>query len=95
MKVLGKDCSDPAQWEAWQQEARDIIVREKLPVVIVAGEGDGVYPPESCNELAKFFELPEESFHVVSGVGHLVMLEKPDIFTGILADFMTKQLSVL
>ena len=90
MKVLGADCSDPAQWGAWLQEAKEVVVREKVPLAVVAGEGDGVFPPEVVRDLANFLELPEESFRVVSDVGHLVMLEKPDDFTGIIKDFMRK-----
>ena len=93
MKVLGKDCSDSVRWNTWLQEAKEVVVSKKLPVIIVAGERDGIYPPDTCQALAKSFELSDECFHIVPGVGHLVMLEKPDIFTEIVKEFITSEIS--
>ena len=90
MKVVGLDCSDSARWETWLQEGKEVVVREKIPVVIIAGEGDGVFPPDTCQSLSQFFELPDSSFHVIPGVGHLAMLEKPDAVTSILREFITQ-----
>ncbi len=88
MKVLAVDCSNSANWTTWLSEAREIIIKKNIPITIIAGEQDGVYPPDTCQELAKSFELPDQSFHVVQGVGHLVMLEKPVILTGIVKEFI-------
>lgn len=90
MKVVGADCADSARWESWRQEAKGVIKSEKVPVLLIAGEEDGVFPPDTCREFAEFIEVPHEYFHVVQGVGHLIMLEKPDEVNSMIKEFMTK-----
>lgn len=90
MKVIGADCADSAHWETWRQQAQHVIKSEKVPVMVIAGEEDGVFPPDTCREFAEFLELPDECFHIVTGVGHLIMLEKPDEVNSMIKEFITK-----
>jgi len=46
-----------------------------LPVVILAGENDGLVPPTSIADLAA--RLPNASLRVLPRCGHQIMLEKP------------------
>ena len=86
MKVQGKDCSDQARWNGWLAEGKDGLSGE-VPVTMICGSGDGVFSVESCRQLATLLEIEDDHFHVVEGVGHMSMLEKPDQVNGIIADF--------
>ncbi|MBV8927672.1 MAG: alpha/beta hydrolase [Mycobacteriaceae bacterium] len=55
----------------------------KVPVLIVCGDKDQLTPVEASQAMAA--ELPNAEFVVVSGAGHLVQLERPDVVNDALA----------
>ena len=86
VKVQGKDCSDQGQWDGWLAEGKDGLSGE-VPVVMICGGGDSVFSVESCRDLATLQGVEDDQFHVVDGVGHLSMLEKPDQVSSIITNF--------
>lgn len=56
-------------------------IREiKVPVHIVSGDRDLIVPAVECRIAAQRADVP---FHVLSGVGHLPMVEVPEQFAGL------------
>lgn len=92
MKVLASDCSDPARWATWLEEGKTAITKGEVPTLVICGEGDGVFSVDACQTLSQYLLVPEERFHIIKGVGHLSMLEKPEIVTPLLKQFV-QQLS--
>jgi pimeloyl-ACP methyl ester carboxylesterase len=75
---------------AFQRELRNYDVRDRvgafsIPTLLIAGEADW-YVPE-MQWLAR--HLSSASLHVIPDAGHFVFLEKPDVFTRIVAEFLT------
>ena len=86
VKVQGKECADQALWDGWLAEGKDGLSGE-VPVTMICGSGDGVFSVENCRELATLLGIGDDQLHVVEGVGHLSMLEKPDQVSNIITDF--------
>lgn len=81
----GKPWTDPMKGK---YPVRDDLSRAadlNLPVCIIVGRQDILFYPLSVRlrEL-----IPAVSFHVISGAGHLVNFESPDIFNRHLMDFL-------
>lgn len=56
------------------------------PALVVSGEADRMTPLDACRALAD--GLPNARFRIVLYAGHLVMLERPAIVAGLLAEFL-------
>ena len=56
------------------------------PVVVVAGEFDRLAPPDMVRSVADL--IPGSRLEVVADSGHLVNLERPDVFNTILSDLL-------
>jgi 3-oxoadipate enol-lactonase len=59
-----------------------------LPTLVIAGARDGTTPPDLVRETADL--IPSAQFHLMQGVGHLPMLEKPAAFAEILLPFLAR-----
>ena len=59
-----------------------------LPTLVIAGARDGTTPPDLVRETADL--IPSAQFHLMQGVGHLPMLEKPAAFADILLPFLAR-----
>jgi 3-oxoadipate enol-lactonase len=64
----------------------DRLTDIETPTLLVAGEQDPVAPPRVMRRMAE--TLPHARFEMVTGSGHLVHLEQPDVFNGLLRDFL-------
>lgn len=57
-----------------------------VPVLILAGEHDGVVPPDVAHATAVL--IPGAAFDVVEGAGHLAPIEKPEAVAAALQSFI-------
>lgn len=58
----------------------------RLPTLVIAGTNDGTTPPDLVRETAEL--IPGHRWHLMRGVGHLPMTEKPVEYAALLADFL-------
>ena len=84
------DVSDDA-FEAASRYIAFHDVRERLPgianeTLVLVGELDGETPPMYGEEIASL--LPNATFRVLPGLGHLTSIEAPDMFTAMIRDFL-------
>ncbi|BAU85486.1 lipase [Streptomyces laurentii] len=59
-----------------------------LPVLVLVGDQDVVTPPAHTEAIAR--ALPGAELVIVPDAGHLVMLERPEVVTGRLADLLVR-----
>ena len=57
-----------------------------LPSLVIAGANDGTTPPDLVRETAEL--IRGHRWHLMRGVGHLPMVEKPAEFAALLDDFL-------
>ncbi len=67
-------------------DRRDALAGHRMPVLLVAGERDRAAPPRTMRRMAE--RIPAGRFVEVEGAGHLVHLERPDVFNRILERFL-------
>ncbi len=70
---------------AERPDRSDLLATIDVPVLIIAGEEDGLIPPLDMHELSAAISGSE--FLVVPGAGHLVPIERPKAFTDALLAF--------
>jgi pimeloyl-ACP methyl ester carboxylesterase len=58
----------------------------RCPTLVVCGDGDQVTPPAEMQLLAK--AIPNATFQLITGTGHIAHLEAPDAFERVVADFL-------
>jgi 2-hydroxy-6-oxonona-2,4-dienedioate hydrolase len=66
------------------EELRDI----KIPTCLIWGKNDTITPPMVAEEFKKL--LPNSELHWVDKCGHAPMMEVPEAFNTILADFLSR-----
>jgi pimeloyl-ACP methyl ester carboxylesterase len=74
---------------SWSDAWCDQLTEIECPTLIVWGERDALLPVRQGREWAR--RIRGSEFHVVPGVGHLPMLERPVLVNGLLEGFL-KQL---
>lgn len=62
------------------------IARVSQPTLVICGEQDRMTPRRSAQFLAN--TLPQARLEIISGAGHMVMLEKPAQVAGLLSSFL-------
>lgn len=77
-RSLGLRMADPRFWA----HAR----RVKAPVLVIHGELDRLIPVAAARELVR--RIPGWELEVIDGVGHVPMMETPDLFTRVVSDWM-------
>lgn len=63
------------------------LARIEAPTLVVWGDHDRTYPWRQTEQL--WMSIPNSGLAVIPNCAHAAHLEKPDIFTGLLRDFMT------
>ena len=58
-------------------DARFLLQGLAMPALVLAGEEDGLCPPEAQQALAA--ALPNATLSLVPGAGHFALMEKPDV----------------
>lgn len=67
-------------------DSTPILADLRLPVLVVAGESDGISSPETGRAMAE--KIKGARFATVAGAGHLPPLEQPFVTTRVIADFL-------
>ena len=67
-------------------DSTSVLPELRLPVLVLAGEEDGISPPETGRALAE--KIKGARFAAVAGAGHLPPLEQPFVTTRLIADFL-------
>lgn len=67
-------------------DVADKIQRIGAPTLVIAGENDGVVPPENAQLLVG--EIPNSRMELIPAAGHLVIIEQADRFNQIVIDFL-------
>jgi pimeloyl-ACP methyl ester carboxylesterase len=60
----------------------------RVPVIVVAGEQDRLVPLRQVEELAR--GIPGSEFVLVPGAGHVVILERPGLISGLIAGLVNR-----
>lgn len=61
----------------------------RTPTLVIAGDEDQMYPPDTAREMAR--RIPGAELVMIEGAGHLPNLEQPERFNQILADFLKRR----
>jgi len=61
----------------------------RTPTLVIAGEEDQMYPPDTARDMAR--RIPGAELAMIEGAGHLPNLEQPERFNEILADFLKRR----
>ncbi len=64
----------------------DRVQRIAAPTLIICGEADRLTPPKYSQYLSQ--QIPGARLHLLSGAGHMLMLEQAERVTEIIADFL-------
>ena len=67
------------------------LCRLTLPTLVLSGDDDPIVPPVNGRILARF--IPDARLHIVSGGGHLFILESPAEIADLVTDFLRDQSS--
>ncbi|CAN5659368.1 alpha/beta hydrolase [soil metagenome] len=93
-KWLGARLEHPTPPEAWNAQyaagashlERGLEVeRIAVPIMIIHGKADRILPFENGVELAE--RIPPSRLFLIEGLGHLVQMERPDMFNSLAAGF--------
>lgn len=71
---------------AARPDSRPLLPRLTVPVLVVVGEEDTLSPPEVARAMAA--ALPHGRLAVIPAAGHLNNLERPDVFTASVREFL-------
>ncbi len=71
---------------AARRDSRDVARSLAIPALVIAGEDDEAVGAELTGELAKL--IPSAQHVVISGAGHMPMVEQPDTLTETLRAFL-------
>ncbi len=80
--------------QTWEASVRSLIgfnrKRELLsitkPCCIISGEYDKNAPPRTMQAMSKM--LPNSSYYLMEGVGHMMQFEAPELFNKIICEFL-------
>lgn len=67
-------------------DLRGAAPQTKVPTICIAGEGDGLVPPEIVLETARM--IPDARYEVIKNCGHMPCVEQPEILTEIIKAFL-------
>jgi pimeloyl-ACP methyl ester carboxylesterase len=58
------------------------------PLTVVVGDQDEILPVDEARQIAE--SAPEGRFEIVQGAGHVVSVDAPERFNGILRELLTR-----
>lgn len=66
----------------------DGLANVKCPVLVISGEDDILWPPHTLEGIVE--ALPNARQEIVKGSGHSPYFERPDVFNGLVEDFLNE-----
>ncbi|MFN7133782.1 MAG: alpha/beta fold hydrolase [Myxococcales bacterium] len=73
-----------------RRDMSEALGRIGCPTLVLAGEHDGITPPEVAEKMAS--AIPYSTLEIVPGAGHLANLEAPEAFDAALIGFLDEAL---
>jgi pimeloyl-ACP methyl ester carboxylesterase len=67
------------------------VKRVKAPTLVIHGSLDRVIPPAAARELVR--RRPDWTLRVLEGVGHVPMIEAPDLFLSVLQEWLADRIA--
>ncbi len=95
LKAAIIDMADDTGPDVWAQQTRAIIGRANsvpmlagisCPTLVIVGDEDQLTPMDCAFEMAE--AIPNARLGVVAGCGHMSTMERPDVVTGLLQDWL-------
>jgi len=72
---------------ASRADSTELLRAARLPVLLLTGEEDSLYPPAEAQNLSAI--IPGAQLRTIERAGHLSNLEQPALFNAALSDFLT------
>lgn len=73
-------------WPIPDRGLKKRLGRIKSPALVVVGENDKIVPSAYGSEFSR--RIPGSRLHIINGAGHLLFLEKPEEFAGLVTEFL-------
>jgi pimeloyl-ACP methyl ester carboxylesterase len=91
LNAMGESVSDEGLCVALEAlrdrpDSRPLLPEIRVPALVLVGEEDAVTPPALAESMNR--AIPGSRLEVIPGAGHLVPLERPDVFKGALDRFL-------
>ncbi len=67
-------------------DSRPLLSSIEVPTIIIHGEDDQIVPLAEAQEM--YAAMPDSNLFIVENAGHLPPMEQPDVFNGIVAEFL-------
>lgn len=83
---LGPPAFNDALVELWGYDARERLPEIGIPTLVVWGYNDRVVPVRAALSYRR--RIPDSTLEIFDRTGHLPMLERPERFNGLVADFL-------
>lgn len=78
--------TDALRAMAERADLTDLLGAVMCPTLILAGEEDGIIPPEEAAAMEN--KIPMAEMYRIPRVGHLINLENPEMFTALVESFL-------
>lgn len=75
---------------AGRRDSTDLLAGIRCPTLVLAGDEDSFVPLPESESFARM--IPAAEFHVIPKAGHLINLENPEAFQGLLEQFLTRKI---
>jgi pimeloyl-ACP methyl ester carboxylesterase len=85
--IWSQACTGKFVWPIPDKGLKKHIHRVTMPTLLIWGKGDGVIAPAYAEEFSK--RLVNARIAFIDGAGHLPHLEKADVVTGLVQDFLS------
>ena len=73
-------------------DRRELLSRIRVPTLVIAGDQDQIIEVEDARQMA--MAVPNSRFHLISGAGHMPMMEKPkDVAEGL--DWLISKMAIM
>jgi 3-oxoadipate enol-lactonase len=74
-----------------EYDGRETLKGLRLPTLCIAGEHDPVGRPDMMSDIAA--NIPNSEFSCINGAAHYAWAEYPDVFNGVLFEFLSRVLA--
>ena len=82
-RSIGLRMADPRFWVR--------VKRMTAPTLVVHGSLDRIIPPAAAREVVR--RRPDWTLRILDGVGHVPMLETPDLFLGVVFEWLASRIA--